>query len=250
MTKTHGFTATSITLAKDTARGSLLTLLVICSLIAACIPLCACAPIANPAIDQREYYTQRTPGETMDVEAFSTIDLQNEPILQAELLSYDVYSCLPDGYEKSDIYLYGPDQERYNKEYGLYTIDDAGNLSEGWSLVVAHIQYNNSDVDCRASLSNVFVAAFENGQVIENAPELDSWILNGIETKEDYYLPTIKKQSTSDYYVGIFIPTECLSADMILVMERKKNSADEFTYLAYYLGDLQSQKSDDHNQNV
>ena len=33
-------------------------------------------------------------------------------------------------------------------------------------------------------------------------------------------------------------------------MERKKNSADEFTYLAYYLGDLKSQKSDDHNQNV
>lgn len=207
---------------------------VICGVLAVlAVALCACSSGATRSVS-----AQGDIGAALDVDVQNQTDPAKPATVQATLVSYSVGQHLPQGFEKKDVSIYNSDREAYNKDNGLYTIDDAGSIGNGWSLVSVELHYrNDNDFACRLSLHDPHLARLDDDQNREDAISLDPWIIGSHDTPQDYYLPLLDAHAQADYTIGFFVPTDFLTGDTQLVMEDRTDPSGTDILRVFSLGD-------------
>lgn len=151
------------------------------------------------------------------VGAVDAHDQGSEVAVGIAIDSCEVLDSLPDDQKPSDVLGYNAE---YNARFGSYIIEEDGSLSEGWSLVVTTLKYRNeNNGPCRLSLGGLKLMCGENPDTAVEANKGEPYIINGIKTKEEYYLPVLEAHTEAEYLVGFFVPTESLTESMWIRIE-------------------------------
>lgn len=181
-------------------------------------------------------------GEVVEVNERSATSGDGLVPVQMRVLSCFVGTELPEGFGAEDVCFYDEEREAFNRENGLYVIGENGALSEGWCLIMVSVEaWNETDEACRVSLSagSVDVGHFE-GDLPVAVNKSESWIKDGKETKEEYYLPLLGANSSACYDVGFFVRIDELTTNGQLIF---RSPGDKGTVMvsSIALGDLMSQ---------
>ncbi len=180
--------------------------------------------------------------EPIELDALKANSPSEVATVQATLTSCSISSHLPNGYKKTDIFGYDEARETFNAANDLYAIDDNGYLNNTWLLVTTMLSVkNDNNFSCKVNLGTLRIAHIEDNQNLVTIADYDPWIINGTQTKEEYYLPTLTSHSHNNFIIGFFIPKSSLTQADCLLAENRKDQGDSTTVKTIYIGDITRQ---------
>lgn len=186
--------------------------------------LASCAPPATSLVepsDARVY-----PGEWTDVHAMGGSDSAELKSVQVAADIVQVTTHLPEGYTVEDVFIYDEDRKQFNEENGLYSINEQGEVGNGWCLVVAELlARNETSEEVRLDLSNMRLGYYDDqGDLASDPTNSEPWVLGGAPTKE-HATPLLAAQTEERYTLGFFVPIDKLPTNKLLILEDKELSA-------------------------